>query len=111
MLSAQEHKKNVNQVWKVTLLLSIVTIVEVILGIQLNSLGAPKAITNILMVVFSLVKAYAIVSIFMHLGHEKLTMRLTILGPLVFFIWFIIAFMMEGTSWSNLRIMNEMPGY
>lgn len=111
MLSAQEHKKNVNQVWKVTLLLSIVTIVEVVLGIQLNSMGAPKAITNTLMIVFSLVKAYAIVSIFMHLGHEKLTMRLTVLGPLMFFIWFIIAFLMEGSAWYDARELRNAAGF
>ena len=39
------------------------------------------------------------VKVFMHLGDEFKNMILTILIPLVLFVWFIIAFLMDGSFW------------
>ncbi|HYE53755.1 MAG TPA: cytochrome C oxidase subunit IV family protein, partial [Chitinophagaceae bacterium] len=44
-----------------------------------------------------------IVSVFMHLGDEIRNMIMTIVVPLMLFIWFIGAFLWDGDSFRNLR--------
>ena len=53
--------------------------------------------------ILTLAKAYYIVSVFMHLGDEIRNMIMTIVVPLMLFIWFIIAFIYDGNSYKTLR--------
>ena len=53
--------------------------------------------------ILTLAKAYYIVSVFMHLGDEIRNMIMTIVVPLMLFIWFIAAFLWDGNSYKNLR--------
>ena len=39
----------------------------------------------------------------MHLGDEIRNMIMTIVVPLMLFIWFILAFIYDGNSYKNLR--------
>jgi cytochrome c oxidase subunit IV len=48
-------------------------------------------------------KAFFIVGEFMHLKYEVRAMAMSVLMPLLFLVWAIIAFGMEGESWLNLR--------
>ena len=102
-----EFKRRVK---KTTIILSIITIIE--LGIGLTIYGLHKGDTNrdFLILVFkgvvcilTLAKAYYIVSVFMHLGDEIRNMIMTIVVPLMLFVWFIIAFIADGNSYKNLR--------
>jgi cytochrome c oxidase subunit IV len=89
------------------IILLIVTFIEV--GIALIGNGhiiegfkLPKIILMVpLMILFSLYKAYYIVSIFMHLGHETKGMAASVVLPMLLFIWAITAFLWEGKSWNN----------
>jgi cytochrome c oxidase subunit IV len=54
-------------------------------------------------IILSFAKAFYIVSIFMHLGDEIRNLIMTIVVPLLLFVWFIIAFLWDGNSWKNLR--------
>ncbi|MEO6133676.1 MAG: cytochrome C oxidase subunit IV family protein, partial [Ginsengibacter sp.] len=56
--------------------------------------------------ILTLVKAFYIISIFMHLGDEKRTMILSIAVPSLLFIWFITAFLADGQSFKTLRNTN-----
>jgi cytochrome c oxidase subunit 4 len=56
-----------------------------------------------LVCILTLAKAYYIVSVFMHLGDEIRNMIMTIVVPLMLFIWFIAAFIIDGNSYKNLR--------
>jgi hypothetical protein len=49
--------------------------------------------------ILSLAKAFYIVSIFMHLGDEIRNMIMTIVVPLTLFVWFITAFLWDGSSY------------
>jgi cytochrome c oxidase subunit IV len=53
--------------------------------------------------ILTLAKAYYIVSVFMHLGDEIRNMIMTIVVPLMLFIWFIAAFLWDGHSYKKLR--------
>ena len=39
----------------------------------------------------------------MHLGDEIRNLIMTIIVPLMLFIWFIAAFLWDGNAWKNLR--------
>ena len=45
----------------------------------------------------------SVITIFMHLGDEIRNMIMTIVVPLLLFIWFIGAFIWDGNSYKNLR--------
>ena len=95
------------KVIKTTVILSIITVVELGLGLLMYALNMPDGFRRLLIkgviTILSLAKAYYIVSIFMHLGDEIRNMIMTIVVPLLLFIWFIFAFIYEGNSYKNLR--------
>src|SRR5215467_151347 len=84
------------RIWKVFWILLIITIVELSLGLTIYFLDLPEGLRMHLLkgliIVLSLAKAYYIVSVFMHLGDEIRNMIMTIVVPLMLFIWFILAF-------------------
>jgi len=107
-LSDAEYKSQVSAVWKATAWLSFITIVEVVGALVwiwwlYPDGGGPKWILNAMFAISSLLKAYFIVGEFMHVKYETRALALTILGPLFFLIWFIIAFLWEGAEWLNAR--------
>ncbi len=95
------------KVIRTTVILSIITVIELGLGLTMWALHLPDDFRRLLIkgviVILSLAKAFYIVSIFMHLGDEIRNMIMTIVVPLMLFIWFIIAFIADGNSYKNLR--------
>ncbi|WP_343667151.1 cytochrome C oxidase subunit IV family protein [Chitinophaga sp.] len=97
-------------IWKTFWILLIITIVEITLAlIHLNTGFPPKLLVNSIFIGLTIVKAFFIVAEFMHLGHEIKNLIMTIMMPLLLFIWFIIAFLADGDSWKNMR-KNLAPG-
>ena len=98
---------NVKRIWKTFWILLIITCIELGLGLTLYALDLPDDLRRILIkgviIILSLAKAYFIVSIFMHLGDEIRNLILTIVIPLMLFIWFITAFILDGNSYKHLR--------
>ncbi len=101
--SDSEFKKRVRST---TILLSVITVIELGLGLLMYASDLPNwvdlAIKGVI-IILSLAKAFYIVSIFMHLGDELRNMIMTIVVPLMLFIWFIAAFLWDGNSYLNLR--------
>ena len=94
------------RVRKTTIILSIVTVIELGLGLLLYATDFSSAMDHAVkgvIIILSLAKAFYIVSIFMHLGDEIRNMIMTIVVPLMLFIWFILAFILDGNSYKNLR--------
>lgn len=102
-VKSEGSKKQVSRIMKVTVLLTIITIVEVILGLVGSSLGVPHVVTATLFMIMTLFKAAYIVKVFMHLGDEVRGMIITVLIPLTLFIWFIIAFLADGGFWLHMN--------
>ena len=102
-----EHSNDgaVKEIWKVTIILSILTVVELGLGFFMMRLTSPQFILAIkgTIVILMMVKAFYIVGYFMHLKHELKNLIMTIVVPLLLFVWFIVAFLYEGNSYKNLR--------
>ena len=106
-----ENTGGTKRIWKIFWVLSALTIIELALGYFLyathGSLGYAAVLsTKIVIGVLTLAKAYYIVSVFMHLGDEVRNLIMTIVVPLVLFVWFIIAFLADGNSWKILRNTN-----
>ncbi len=108
--NSAESKAKVKKILIVTLILSVVTIVEVAIGLYCYyKPGFPRGIANFFFIALTLFKAGYIVKVFMHLGDELKNMILTILIPLTLFIWFIIAFLFEGDYWKDITdFMNKL---
>ena len=105
-IDSEGSKKQVGRLMKVTLILSVVTVLEVGLGLKGSAWGVPHAITASLFLIMTLLKAAYIVRVFMHLGDEIRNMIITVLIPLTLFIWFIIAFLADGGFWLHMNTTN-----
>jgi len=102
-----EPSDSTKRIWKVFWILLIITMIELGLGLSLYALSLPEGLRMHLIkgtiIILSLAKAYYIVSVFMHLGDEIRNLIMTIVVPLMLFIWFILAFIYDGNSYKNLR--------
>ena len=95
-------------IWRVFGFLSLVTIVEVFLGITkpnflnlTNVLGT--SLLNWIFLILTLVKAYGIAWYFMHLKEEKTWFRRAIVWPVVFLIAYLSFFLLyEGGALSDI---------
>ncbi len=105
-----DTKSVVKKIIRTTIVLSVITIIELAFGYAIffihknpdYSRNLVLAIKGVI-VILSLAKAFYIVSIFMHLGDEIRNMIMTIVVPLLLFVWFIGAFMWDGNSYKELR--------
>lgn len=101
-IKSTESKKQVGRIWKVFWILLVITVVEVVVGMFFSA-SMPRALVNFFFLALTLLKAGYIVSVFMHLGDEVKSFMITVLIPLVLFIWFIIAFLFDGGFWLEMN--------
>ena len=99
---AHSHESNTKRIWTVFGLLSVITIVEVALGIIkpdfLHGTDLLKLnLLNWIFIILTVVKAYYIMWAFMHLEGERANLRWSIVAPLVFLIIYLVfILLMEG---------------
>ena len=98
-----EFKKRVRNT---TIILSVITVIELGLGLLLYATEMPGWMSLFIkgvICILTLAKAFYIVSVFMHLGDEIRNMIMTIVVPLMLFIWFIGVFLWDGNSYRTSR--------
>ena len=103
---AQEHKSHTGLIWKVFGILSVITIVEVILGIMKpDALHLTKILgtspLNIIFLVLTLVKAYYITWFFMHMADESKSLRRAVVWTAVFLIIYLATLLLIEGSYIN----------
>ncbi len=86
----EEGLKIRKKIYKVTFLLTAVTIVEVFLGAVIKQDASIWPFVKWLFVALTLLKAGYIVIIFMHLGDERPWLRYVVLVPYFLFILYLI---------------------
>ncbi len=98
------------RVIKTTVILSVITLIELGIGFIIYFMHKGDNPSQALILalkgavcILTLAKAYYIVSVFMHLGDEMRGFIMSVVLPLLLFIWFIIAFLWDGNSYRNLR--------
>ena len=105
-VNSTESKTQVKRIWNIFWILLVITVAEVIMGMFFSH-QMPKGLVNFLFLALTILKAGYIVAVFMHLGDELKNFMVTVLVPLVLFVWFIIAFLADGGFW--LRMNDESP--
>src|SRR6478752_3287512 len=93
-------KEKIKLLWKTAGILLVITVFEFIVAFTLHA-GPLK--TSIF-VVMTIVKAAYIVGEFMHLKHEAKVLIWSILIPMVFVVWMLVAFVYEGMAIFNTRL-------
>ena len=88
--SEDEGKLIRKKIWKVTILLTLVTIIEVALGAYIKQSSDIWPLVKWTFVVLTLLKAGYIVMVFIHLGDERKWLRNVILIPYTLFILYLI---------------------
>jgi cytochrome c oxidase subunit IV len=93
-------KDKIRGIWKVALYLAIITFIEYVFAFTM----AKGMLLNVIFVSLTIVKAFFIVSEFMHLGHEVKGLIYSIILPMMFVIWLIQALVnMEGSAIKSAR--------
>jgi cytochrome c oxidase subunit 4 len=106
--SEEQGKKIRKKIWQVTVILTVITILEVGVGIiwTKSSLGETSWAwfsIKVGYILLTLIKAAYIVMVFMHLGDERKAMRYVILIPYFIFICYLIFIALyEGTALGNI---------
>jgi cytochrome c oxidase subunit IV len=101
-----EASGSTRRIWRTFWLLLGITVVELILGLSMYAFDMPSWLVMFIkgiIVILTLAKAFYIVSIFMHLGDEIRNLIMTIVVPLLLFVWFIAAFLWDGSSYRSRR--------
>jgi cytochrome c oxidase subunit IV len=102
-----EPAANTKKYWRVFWILLIITVIELGLGLSMYIFEHMPSWLEMavkgLICIFTLAKAFYIVSVFMHLGDEIRNLVMTVVVPLMLFVWFITAFLWDGSSFRTLR--------
>ena len=96
-----KFKSNVQKIWGVLIFLSIVTAIEVALGIIkpeiLMSYFLSMKLINWIFIILTLVKAYYITWDFMHMRDEKFGLQVSVVITLLFLMAYaVFLFLVEG---------------
>ncbi len=92
-----------SKIYKVTLLLTLVTIIEVFIGASIKQSSDWWTAVKITFILLTLLKAGYIVMVFMHLGDERRYLRNVILIPYFIFVAYLIFIaLVEGTAIGNV---------
>lgn len=108
-ITAEHNNSGTKEIWRTFWILLILTIVELALGFWMMGMpvGGLRLSVKGAIVILMLSKAFYIVAYFMHLKHELKNLIMTIVVPLLLFVWFILAFLYDGNSYKNLKLENN----
>jgi cytochrome c oxidase subunit IV len=99
----EEHGKEIRKkIVFVTVLLSVITALEVALGIFIKQNSEYWGVVKVLFIVLTLAKAAYIVMTFMHLGDERKNLRYIILLPYGLFALYLLFILITEGGWTDL---------
>jgi cytochrome c oxidase subunit 4 len=93
------NKEKIRHLWKVAGILGVITAFEFLIAFTMHH-GALK---TAIFVAMTIVKAAYIVGEFMHLRYEVKVLFWSILIPMIFVAWMLVAFVYEGMAISLVR--------
>ncbi|WP_420385832.1 cytochrome C oxidase subunit IV family protein [Roseivirga sp.] len=94
-------------IWKVAIILAAITAIEYVFAFQMEA-GMARTVIFIVLTIF---KAFFIVAEFMHLGHEVKGLVYSIILPMIFILWLIVALVnLEGAAIKESRGVVDYEG-
>ena len=102
-------KSKIKKIWMVAAVLAIITTIEYIIAFTVPAAGLAKDVRNVMFILLTVLKAYYIMSEFMHLGHEEKSLQRSIVFPLVFLAWLVLSQLMESSF--ILEALQSLWGY
>ncbi len=96
---APPNKEKIKKIWYTALLLGIITTIEFIIAFTMEA----STFRVSLFIGLTIVKAFYIVSEFMHLKYEAKVLIWSVLIPTTFIIWLLIAMLIEGEAIFKVR--------
>ena len=98
-----KFKSNTQKIWGVLILLSVITAVEVVLGIykphSLESVVGGMKLLNWIFIILTLVKAYYITWDFMHMRDETKGLRRVVVWTAIFLVSYLIFILLQEGSY------------
>lgn len=94
-------KSKILKLWKIAGLLLIITVIEFVFAFSLPDHWKWMKVS--IFVGLTFVKAFYIVSEFMHLKHERKVLIWSIVLPMIFVVWLLIALIYEGGAILDVR--------
>jgi hypothetical protein len=98
-----KFKSNTQKIWGVLILLSIITAVEVVLGIYkpeaLMESFASMKILNWIFIILTVVKAYYITWDFMHMRDETTVLRRVVVWTAIFLICYLVWILIQEAGY------------
>ncbi|MFN9519075.1 MAG: cytochrome C oxidase subunit IV family protein [Bacteroidota bacterium] len=82
------------QIWRTFWILFVLTIVDI--GLYFMLLSTHSMMKNVLFIVLGIVKAFYIVSIFMHMNFERKWLVNFIIYPMLFVAFLVMLMLIEG---------------
>jgi cytochrome c oxidase subunit IV len=98
-IPADGGKAQRKRIIQVAAVLSIVTIIEFVIAFVMEA----NTLRTAIFLGLTIVKAFYIVAEFMHLKHEVKVLIWSILIPMVFVVWLVIALIVEGDAILQVR--------
>lgn len=94
-------------IWKVAIILAVITAIEYLFAFTMEA----GMLRTVIFIGLTIVKAFFIVSEFMHLGHEVKGLIYSIIFPMMFIIWLIVALVnLEGGAIKEARGIVDYEG-
>lgn len=93
------HSHGTKDIWRSFWILLGITILDFILYFAMPA----GMFRNVIFIVFGVVKAYFVVFSFMHMKHERTSLVLTILVPVLFILGLIYGLLLEGDYWNTIK--------
>ncbi|GJM28919.1 MAG: hypothetical protein DHS20C17_15540 [Cyclobacteriaceae bacterium] len=91
---APPDKNKIKKIWYTALFLGVITGIEFVFAFTM----AAGPLRTAIFIGLTLVKAFYIVSEFMHLKYEVKVLIWSILVPTIFIVWLLLALLIEGEA-------------
>lgn len=94
-----KNNQKIKKIWKTAFILLAITVVEFIMAFTMDR----GFLLYFLFIALTIWKAKYIMMEFMHLGEEAKPLFYSIIVPLIFLVWLVIALMKEGSMIFDVR--------
>ncbi len=88
------NEEKIKKIWKTALILLLITVAEFIMAFTMDR----GILLYALFIILTIWKAKYIMMEFMHLGDEVKPLFYSIIVPLIFLVWLVIALIKEGSD-------------